>query len=121
MCVEQRRELDVDELVPVQRVDVAGLAARSRSEAEPSPAPERLRLLDRDELEPRVDKLFREHRALASRAADDQPVDARPHEQLRLVGEQRLPADGHERLRQPPGRVTEPLGLPAREDDRFHY
>ena len=111
----------------VTRVGVAGPqpsgtgAPSAKPAPGPSPAPERLRLLDRDELEPRVDKLFREHRALAGRAADDQPVDARPHEQLRLVGEQRLPADAHERLRQPPGRVTEALGLPACEDDRFHY
>ena len=47
---EQRAQVDVDELVAVQRVDRAALAPRARREAQPSPAPERLRLRDGDDL-----------------------------------------------------------------------
>ena len=53
--VEQRREVDVDELVAVQRVDVAVARPRARGELDPAAAAETLRLLRRDDLgaEPR--------------------------------------------------------------------
>src|SRR3954465_2096844 len=49
---QQLREVDVDELVAVQREQLAGLPTGLRGEADPSPAPERLRLGDPDHLPP---------------------------------------------------------------------
>ena len=58
---------------------------------------------------------------LATRAADDDPLDARVDELRDLIRRDRLAGDRHERLRQPARSVTESRGLSAREDDRFHY
>jgi hypothetical protein len=55
--VEERREVDVEQLVAVQRVDVAFLPARGCGEAQSSPAAERLRLGHGDELGPEACEL----------------------------------------------------------------
>ena len=49
-CSASAREVEVDELVAVQRVDVALVAPRRRGEAQPAAAAERLRLLDGHDL-----------------------------------------------------------------------
>src|SRR5206468_11319826 len=65
MCSEQRREVDVDELVAVEREQVSVLVAAPRSELDPASAPEPLRLLRRHDLRPEALKLRLEQVPLA--------------------------------------------------------
>ena len=53
--LEQRREVDVQELVAVQRVDVTLLPPRAGGETQAAAAPERLRLRHRHDLGPSPD------------------------------------------------------------------
>ena len=108
-----------DQLVAVQRVDVARVLSGHGREAQAAAAPERLRLLHRRDLGAEARQLLREQPALAGGAADDDALDACPHQQPDLVCEQRPFPDADERLR-PSGRsLAEPLGPAAGEHDRL--
>ena len=120
MCGEQRAEVDVDELVAVQRQDVAALLPPLRRELDPAAAPEPLRLLDGDDLGPSPASSVDERRSLAGRAREDDARHAGVREAAHLVGGERLARDVDERLRASCGSVAEPLGLAAGEDDRLH-
>ena len=67
MPVEQRLEVDLDELVAVQREHVAALLPRSRGELDPAAAAEPLRLLGGDDLGAEAGELALEQLALARR------------------------------------------------------
>src|SRR5205085_2188053 len=90
--IEERPEPDVEQLVAVQRVDVPLLAPRLRGEAEAAAAPQRLWLLDRNDLARKAAELFLEQRALALGAADDHALDAGAREHADLVGDERPPS-----------------------------
>ena len=74
---DQVVEVDVEELVAVHGEDRPARGALLRREADPAAAAERLRLLDRDDLDAEAREVADELLALAGRARDDQPVDAR--------------------------------------------
>ena len=114
----QRAQIEIDELVAVERVHVARVLAGRGREAQAAAAPERLRLLDRDDLGAEPGQVGREHLSLSRRAAHDHALHARAHEQGDLVREQRPLPDAHERLRTPLGGFAQPLGLAAGEHDR---
>src|SRR5205823_11682714 len=72
------------------------------------------------DLRPEPCQLLFEERALARRAADDHARHTGPRETADLVRGERPARDVDERLRASAGSVTEPLGLAAGEEDRFH-
>src|SRR5436190_15880579 len=118
---EQAREIDVDQLVPVQREDVAALLALVRRKTDASAAAEPLRLLRDRDLDAQAAERGRELLAGAGAAADDHALDSGASEQADLPGRKRAPSYRDERLRQAACDVAETLGLAARQDDRFHY
>src|SRR6266516_1959001 len=108
--LEQARKVDVDQLVAVEREDVAALLALVCCEADASAAAEPLRLLRDRDLHVQAAERGRELFAGAGAAADDHALDSGASEQADLPGRQRAPRDRDERLRHA-----------ARKDDRFHY
>ena len=120
MALEQRAEVDVEQLVAVHREHVAVLGAAACGEPDPAAAAERLRLLGRDDLGAEPVELALEQLALAGGAAHDHAVDARCREPGDRVGDERPSRDLDERLRAPTCGVAEALGLAAGEDDRLH-
>ena len=121
MEAQQGREVDVDQLVAVQREQVALLAPRLRREADAPAPPQRLRLGDRDDLGAEAAERRLEGAFLAGRAADEHSSHAGGGQLLDLVGGQRPARELDERLRTPVRGLAEALGLAARQDDRFHY
>jgi hypothetical protein len=117
---EQRLELDVEELVAVQREARARLAPLARSELQASPTPERLLLARERELDADALQRSGELVLLPGAAAHDHPLDAGPGQSTDLVLSEWLPADVDERLRTPLRGIAEPLGSAAREEDRLH-
>ncbi len=117
---EQRLQLDVEELVAVQREAWAGLAPLARRELQASATPERLLLAGERELDADALQRTRELVLLPCPAAHDHAVHTGPRETTDLVLRERLPADVDERLRAPLRSVAEPLGPAAREKDRLH-
>ena len=118
---QQLAQVDVYELVAVQREEVALSLPLRRGEADaPAPA-ERLVFGDGDDLRAETAERRRELLLLAGRAADEHAVDTGRRELLDLVGGQRPTANLHERLR-PPGRgVAETLCLAPRQNHCLHY
>ena len=98
---EEAGEIGVEELVPVEGIDVAAPPARLRREAQASPAAERLRLGDGDDLRAEAGELGLEEPLLSGGAAHEHALDARAREQHDLVGGQRTPPDRNEGLRPP--------------------
>src|SRR5207253_9333379 len=117
---EHRLEVDVVELVTVDREERAALLPAGRGEAKAATPAEGLRLGDDDDLGAGARELLVEQALLPHRAADDDPIDARPHELSHLVLRERMTCDRHERLREPTGGVAHAGRLPAGKDDRFH-
>ena len=70
-------EVDRDELVAVQREDVAALAPLLRPEADAAAPPQPLRLLGRDHLGAEARELALEQLALPGGAGHDHALDAR--------------------------------------------
>ena len=118
--VEEGTQVDVVELVAVERIQRARLVAMLGREAQASPTPERLRLRDGDDLCAQARELRLEQRRLPGAAADDHPLDTSAHELRDLVLRKWVPRDGDERLRMTPRRIAEARRLAAREDDRLH-
>src|SRR5581483_7106422 len=119
MPLEHGNEVDVDELVAVQRVDVPGLLPEPGCVLDPAAPAEPLGLLRGGNLGAEPLQLALEDGALPGGAGHDHPRHAGPHEPGDLVGRERPARDVDERLRAPAGRVAEPLGLAAGEDDRL--
>ena len=117
---EQRVEVDVDQLVAVQREDVAALRALLRGELDPAAAAEPLGLLGADDLDPEPAELSRKTSPWPAAHETITRVDAGVREPADLVRDQRLSGDVDERLRPAARRVAHALGLAAREDDRLH-
>ena len=117
---QEGAQVDVVQLVPVERVDRSRLLALLRCEAQASPTPEWLRLRNRDDLGPQPRELRLEESRLTGAAAHDDALDARTDELGDLVLGERVACDRDERLRVSSRRVTEPGRLPAGEDDRLH-
>src|SRR2546425_11382809 len=118
---EQTREVDVEQLVAVQRQDIAGLAALTGRKSDPAASAEALRLFSGRDLHAQAAERSRELLSGSGAAADDHPIDARAREQADLPGRERPPCNGHERLRHTSRGVAEALGFTACQDDRFHY
>ena len=114
-------QVDVEQLVAVQREHRPALAPVRRREAEPAAAAERLRLADRDDLGAEAASSLLEQRLAAARrtrrSRASTPAAASRATWYAASG---LPGDGHERLRPALRGVAEPLGLAAGEDDRLH-
>ncbi|MCZ7587395.1 MAG: hypothetical protein M5U27_00735 [Gaiella sp.] len=117
---EQRAELDVDQLVAVHREHVARLPAEAGGEADAAAAAEPLGLARAHEPDTEGAEPVEECLLLPREAAHDHAVDPGPREPADLPGEERPASDRHERLRQAPRGVAEPLGLATGEDDRLH-
>src|SRR6478735_5965120 len=102
--------------------DAAGLleAAHDVGVVDVDEAELRLRLRDRDDLGADTGELLLELRALTGGAREQHTAHAGIREPTDLIGGERLPGNVDERLRPSAGSVTEPLGLAAGEDDRFH-
>ena len=118
--VEDRAQVDVVQLVAVEREQRSGLLAPLGRKAEPSPTSERLGLGDGDDLRPQSGELGLEQGSLAFGAADDDAVDTRAHELRHLVLGERVSRDRHERLRVATGRIAQAGCLAAGKDDGFH-
>jgi hypothetical protein len=118
--LEERPQVDVVQLVAVEREQRAGLLAVLRREPQASPAPERLRLRHPDDLGAETRQLRLEEAGLSGPTADDHAVDARAHELRHLVLGQRMPRDRDERLRPAARRVAHARRLAARKDDCLH-
>ena len=121
MSSKQGREVEIEQLVAVEREHVVGLLPLRRGEADASTPPEPLGLLGNRHLGAQPVQRGREFLAGAGVAADDHPVDSGASQQAELPGRQRPPSHGHERLREAARDVAEPLGLATRQNDRFHY
>ena len=118
--LQERAQVDVVQLVAVERIERARLLSMLCRKAQASPAPERLRLRDGDDRRTQPCELRLEQCRLPVATADDHALDACAHELRHLVLRDRMSRDRDERLRLSPGRVAEPRRLPPREDDRFH-
>ena len=92
--LEQAVEVDVDQLVAVQREHVAVLQARSAPRSgSPPPRPSRSRLPRAGDLDAEAGEALLELRLLAGRAADDHALDPRAPQPADLPREQRPAAD----------------------------
>ena len=98
---EQAREVDVEQLVPVQREDVARLLALTRRKADTPSSPEPLGLLGDRDFDAEAAESGRELLTSSGAATDDYTVDSSAAEQTNLPGGQRAPGDRHEWFRQP--------------------
>ena len=115
-------EVDVDELVAVQREDVALLVPLPRRELDPAAPAERARAPRRRRSRRRARPAPPSNSAPWPAAQrDDHALDARGREPSDLVRGERPAGDVDERLRPPAAGVAEALGLAARQDDRLHY
>jgi hypothetical protein len=95
---EQRREVDVEQLVAVQGEDVTVLAALCRGEADSSAPPQPFRLFRDCELRSDPVQRREELRSRAGVAAEDHPFDPCAGEQADLPRDERTAPDRHERL-----------------------
>ena len=120
MQFEEPLEADVDELVAVEREDVTRFLPALRGEPDPAAAAHRLGLANGDDLRADAAQGALEMRLLTGRAADEHALHAHRPELLDLVGGQRPAPDLDERLGLALRGLAEPLGLAARQDDRFH-
>ena len=118
--VEEAAQVDVEQLVAVQRVDGPLLRAMRSGEAQAAAAAERLRLADGDDLGAEAGERLLEQLLAAGLAAQDHARDAGADEPQHLVLGERAAADLDERLRKPAGGVAEALRLAACEDERLH-
>ena len=99
-ALEQAREVDVDQLVAVQREDVAASPrCELRGELDAAAAPEPLRLLGGDDLGAEPAELLLEEPSLPGGAREDHARHAGAHEPRDLVGGERPARDVDERLR----------------------
>src|SRR5438552_235640 len=96
---EERGEVDVEQLVAVQREHGPVLVTAGGGEAQPAAAAERLGLADELDLCAERAERVLERGLLAGAAGDDHPLDTRADESRDRVLEQRDAADRHERLR----------------------
>ena len=113
-------EVDVEQLVAVQREHVALLPAGGGGEAQAAAAPERLGLADRDDLRAEPGQLRLEELLLpAEQLTITRSTPARPSGSTWYAASGR-PATGTSAFGRPCGSLAEALGLAAGEDDGFH-
>ena len=120
MLGEQRCEVDVEELVAVQREHGAVLLPFRRGELQPASATERFLLADGLDLGAETGERVDERLLLAGAARDDHPRDAGGDESADAVLGEREARDGDERLRESLRRLSQSLRLAAREEQRLH-
>ena len=120
MALKERAEVDVEELVAVERVHRAGPMPPLRRVAQPPAAAERLGLADGHDVRADARKRDLEPLFLARTTGDEDAVDTGVREAADLVLDDRATRDLDEGLRQASGGVPEALGLAAREDQRLH-
>src|SRR5581483_4713534 len=120
VLVEERAEVDVEELVAVQREARAVAPTPRRREAEAAASAERLGLADRVDLRAEAAERVHERLLLPGAAGDDHPLDARLDEPRHAVLREREPRDRDERLRQSLRRLSQPLRLAPGQEQRFH-
>ena len=120
MTACQPREVHIQQLVSVQCKARTRLCERLGGEPEAAAPAERLRLLDRHDLDPEPGELPLETRSLTLRAADHDPLDPRCRQECDLVGREGMACNGHEGLRTPVGSLPEALGFSSGEEDRLH-
>ena len=121
MRCEQRGEVGVDQLVAVQRVGRAGLLPLPCGEANAAAAAERLRLAGTVTISaPFPESSSSKSCSWPAAQLTITRLDSDRRERRNLVGGQRTIGDLHERLGAALGGVTEPLGLPAGEENGFH-
>jgi hypothetical protein len=117
---QQCGQVGVQELVPVQGVEVSLLPPRRGGESEPAAPSQRLRLGDGDDLRAEAGELRLEEPLVPRRTADEDAGDPRAGEPRDLVRGQRPPGDRDEGLRTPLRGLAEALGLAPGQDDRLH-
>src|SRR6266511_1996143 len=118
---EHVHEIDAEQLVAVEREDGPCLVPLRRRQPQAAAATERLLLTDGHDLWPQARELALEDAFVSRCTREDHPSHSGIREPADLVGRQWAPGDRDERLRAPCRRAAEPLGLAAREDQRFHY
>ena len=118
---EKRAEVDVEELVAVEREHRPLLPPPRGREPQPAAAAERLLLPHRLDLGAESGERVDERLLVSGAARDDHARHAALDEPRHPVLRERKPADRHERLRQPLRRLAQPLRLAAGEQERLHY
>src|SRR5262245_16656868 len=117
---EERRKVDVEQLVAVEREHGAGLLAVRRCELQPAAAPERLGLADGDDLRTDASERVHERLLLAGAAGDDHPGHAGEDEPRNRVLREREAADRDKRLWQALRRLPKPLRLAPGEEQSLY-
>src|SRR5581483_2200275 len=117
---EQSADVDVEQLVAVEREHRPALAPPRRREPKPPAPAERLLLPHRLDLGPQAAERVHERVLLPGAAGDDDARHAGGDEPGDRVLGEREARHGHERLRQPLGRLPEALRLSACEQESFH-
>src|SRR5215471_2994569 len=117
---EERGEVEIEQLVAVERENRAFLAATRRREAKPAAAAERLLLPDRLDLGAEPGERGEKRLFVPRAARDDDTRHAALDEAGDRILREREASDRHERLRQSLRRVAEPFRLAAAEEERLH-
>ena len=118
---EQRAEVDVEELVAVEREHRALLLPPCGREPQAAPAPERLVLPHRLDLCAEPGERCEESVLVSRAARDDHARHAALDQPGHGVRGERQASYGHERLRQPLRRLAQPLRLASGKQKGFHY
>ena len=117
---EELAEVDVEELVAVEREHGAVLLPPRRSEAQSAATAERFRFADRLDVGTEAGECVDEDVLLAGAAGDDDARHTGGDEPAHGVLGEREAGDGNERLRQSLRRLSQPLRLAARKEQRLH-
>jgi hypothetical protein len=95
---QQLRQIDVEQLVPVETVDRGRLLEEAGCKPQPSSPPEALRLGRGNDLDTKPGESAGETIPLILGTTDYDPPDPGAFQDAYLVSEQRAPGDLHERL-----------------------
>ena len=121
MLREERAEVDVEELVAVEREHRTVLLPPRCSQAQAAAAPKRLNLPHRLDLGAQTAERLQVRLLVAGAARDDDARHSTFDEPRHRVPREWNPSERHERLRQPLRRIAEPFCLAAPKDEGFHY
>jgi len=113
VTVKQAAQVDIEQVVPIEDVDISFVSTLSRRVSNASSAAERLRLFDRDNVRSKPVKLIAEDGPLPGGAADEDPVDTRPDEESDMVSGEGSTCNANKRLRHPARRLSETFPLPS--------
>ena len=120
MVGQQGAEVDVEQLVAVQREHVTLLAPERCGETQATAAAERLRFPHRLDLGAEADECVDEDVLVARAAGDDHTRDPGFDEARDRVLGERVAGDRDERLRVALRRLAQPLRLATGEEQRLH-